>query len=389
MEEKLENWVILLDCTKSMSNEDFQPNRFQTALSGLKLFFENKYKAFQKIRASIIIFSTKVSIISEFTDDIPSLISLIRLISKKKFKKQYIPEGSSFIMDNALSKAIDILAQQIQNISGFKNCILLISDNDNIEISEKNQDKIMGLKISLNIITFSQEKKIIVENHHFKFQHFNTKQAFLDGMKNLASLDKKEKNKAQNFSELIEQKKKKHDFMEEIALSLRNPSSEELIKFKKKSNKIHCQICSSKISPIKKYSLYNTGRLCSHCGTPMHLHCAGLWALKSSEHKNLFRCPYCYSLLKIPVAILNGLNINTKKKESLVSKKLYVKMITIKPEKLKQKTQDCLKCFNPIRAPHSQNVFQCSNCKAYFHKKCLEEMYKIDKKCLNCGGLIV
>jgi len=387
MEENLENWVILLDSTKSMNNEDFQPNKFQTALSGLKIFIEGKNKTLKNVRVSLITYNKRVSVVSELTKDIPSIIELI---STKKFKKLNLMTGSSEILDIALNKAIDILARQIQIISGFRNSILLISDDCNLEISEKIQDRIRGLKISIDIITFSLEKNIINKENQMKAQHFTTKQEFLEEMKNLASSVKIEKNKAQNFSELIlEHRKKDHDFMEEIALKLRYPTHEELLKFKKKSSKMQCQICFDYISPIKKYSLYKTGRLCSHCGTPMHLHCAGTWALKSSEHKNLFRCPYCYTLLKIPGAILNGLTKKTKKEEGPDSKKRFVKMIVIEPEKLKQKNKDCLFCFKPIKGAPFQKTFQCSNCKAYFHKKCLEDMYKVDKKCLNCNGNIV
>jgi len=387
MEENLENWVILLDSTKSMNNEDFQPNRFQTALCGLKLFIEKKHAISQNVRVSLITYNKRVSVVSELTKDIPSIIELI---SSKKFKKQSLSSSSSDMLDNALNNAIDILARQIQIISGFRNSILIISDDCNLEISEKIQDRIMGLKISIYIIIFSLEKKIISKRNQMKAQHFTTKQEFLDEMKNIASSVKIEKNIAQNFSELIlEHKKKNHNFMEEIALKLRHPTHEELQKFKKKSSKMQCQICFSYISPIKNYSLYKTGRLCSHCGTPMHIHCAGTWALKSSEHKNLFRCPYCYTLLKIPGAILNGLNKKTYKEEGADSKKRFVKMIAIEPEKLKQKNKDCLFCFKPIKSVSFQKTFKCSNCKAYFHKKCLEDMYKVDKKCLNCEGNIV
>jgi len=387
VEENLENWVILLDSTKSMNNEDFQPNRFQTALNGLKLFIEEKYKTLLNVRVSLITYNKRVSVVSELTKDIPSIIELI---STKKFKKLNHLSSTSDMLDNALDNGIDILARQIQIISGFENSILIISDDCNLEISEKIQDKIMGLKISIYIFIFSLEKKIINKKNQMKAQHFTTKQEFLDEMKNLASSVKIEKNKTQNFSELmLDNRKKDHDFMEEIALKLRYPTHEELLKFKKKSSKMQCQICFSYISPIKKYSLYKTGRLCSHCGTPMHLHCAGTWALKSSELKNLFRCPYCYTLLKISGAILNGLNKKTNKEEGPDSKKRFVKMIVKEPEKLKQKNKDCLFCFKPIKGVSFQKTFQCSNCKAYYHKKCLEDMYKLDKKCLNCEGNIV
>nr|QEE16702.1 von Willebrand factor type A domain protein [Candidatus Prometheoarchaeum syntrophicum] len=387
MEENLENWIILLDCTKSMNREDFPPNRFQTALSGIKIFIEEKSKALKKVRISIITFNKKISVVSELTDDVDSTIELI---SNKKFKKMNLSSGSINMLDNALNEALEILGQQIQNISGFYNCILLISDTEDLNISEKTQKKIKGLQISINIITFSLEKNNANMYFPLKAQHFTTKQDLLNGMKELALLKKKEKNNAQHFSEImLEHGKKTRDFMEEIALKLRYPTLDELIKFNKKSRKINCQICFSKISPIKKYSLYKTGRLCPHCGTPMHLHCAGTWALKSSEHKGLFRCPYCYTLLKIPGAILNGLNKKSNKKEGSESKKQLVKMIVIGPEKLKQKYSDCLYCFKPIKNVSFQKTFQCSNCKAYFHKKCLEEMYKLDKKCLNCNGNIV
>jgi len=210
MEENLENWVILLDSTKSMNIEDFHPNRFQTALSGIKIFIEGKYKNLQKVRVSLITYNKRVTIVSELTEDIPSIIELI---STKKLKKLNILSSSSDMLDNALNNAIDILVRQIQIISGFKNSIMLISDDINLEISEKIKDRILGLKISIYIIIFSLEKKIISKKNQMKAQHFITKQEFLNEMKNLASSDKIEKNNAQTFSELILEHKKKHTIL--------------------------------------------------------------------------------------------------------------------------------------------------------------------------------
>ena len=77
MEENLENWVILLDSTKSMNNEDFQPNRFQTALSGLKIFIKEKSKTLKNVRVSLITYNKRTSVVSELTEDIPSIIELL------------------------------------------------------------------------------------------------------------------------------------------------------------------------------------------------------------------------------------------------------------------------------------------------------------------------
>ena len=99
MKENLENWVIVLDCTRSMSKEDFQTKRFQTVLNGLKIFIEEKNKTLQKIRVSLLVYSKKVSVVSELTDDIPFIINFL---SMKKFKKLCFPTGSTDILDNAL-----------------------------------------------------------------------------------------------------------------------------------------------------------------------------------------------------------------------------------------------------------------------------------------------
>ena len=385
-----QNWIILLNGSKSMDNKIFQSNKFKLAIMGIKTFIEEKYRILPGVKISFIIFNEKISVISELTDDIPSIL---KYISSRKFKTKYYPDGTSEKLDKALITAINLMAQQIQNISGFKNNIMLISDKqiDEIsKISQKTREIINGLKISLRQIILKSQINVFDNLSQKSVVVFSNRQDFLEGMKRLATPAIIRKDHTQKFSELIEEKKKNRDIMEEIAKDLRYPTLKELSRFKDKFDKIHCQICFSKKSPVNNYSLYKTGRFCPHCGTPMHLHCAALWALKSSEHKNLFRCPYCYTLLKISPIIIKGLKIKkNNNKKTKKGKQLYVKMILTKSEKDFEINRECFYCFKPMHNLEEQQIFQCSNCKAYYHQKCLEKMYKEDKKCLNCGGLIV
>ena len=79
MKENLENWVIVLDCTKSMNKEDFQTKEFQIELNGLKIFIEEKNKTLQKIKISLLVYSKKVYVVSELTDDIPFIINFLSM----------------------------------------------------------------------------------------------------------------------------------------------------------------------------------------------------------------------------------------------------------------------------------------------------------------------
>ena len=153
---------------------------------------------------------------------------------------------------------------------------------------------------------------------------------------------------------------------------------------------MRCQICFSKKSPIDHKHLKTTGRFCPLCGIPMHLSCAGMWTDKTEEGANLFRCPYCYTLLKIPMYILKGI----RSRKFLVSEedkeKFTVKMIRVKKIPPQMEDMDCAYCQRPIIDTNQvKKIYKCSHCNAFYHDDCLSKMYKKSKICECCGRKII
>ena len=120
----------------------------------------------------------------------------------------------------------------------------------------------------------------------------------------------------------------------------------------------------------------------------MHLSCAALWAKKTEYKKNVFRCPFCYFLLKIPSSVSKLIEEYEKKE-----KKIHIiedmdtntaKMELVPSDKVDEINASCSYCHNIFLGQYP--VYQCSHCGAYYHKPCLEKMFKEIHACRYCGN---
>ena len=186
-------------------------------------------------------------------------------------------------------------------------------------------------------------------------------------------------------------------YLAEIASPLRLPTVEEKTKLETEKTLGKCQVCFSVKCPsggIGGHDFTMCGRFCPNCNRPLHLHCAGLWSQKSGVGPNLFRCPACYTLLKLPPSIQKGLSIKEARK-SKTPPSINVKMIRHKGEGNEHSLEVCGFCYQPLVDPSTtpvpdadRKLFQCNQCGAIYHADCLEKMYKVNKSCQNCNGII-
>ena len=90
----------------------------------------------------------------------------------------------------------------------------------------------------------------------------------------------------------------------DIALPLRRPSVLDirLMMSSKERGQEKCQICHPVKAPITGADFFSEGRYCPSCERPMHLSCSAMWAKKTEYKEMVFRCPFCYFLLELPLS---------------------------------------------------------------------------------------
>ncbi len=390
MDQVVENWIILLDNTKSMGKTDFSPNRFNNAIKAIKLFIEKKTQFDPDAFMSLFIFSTNTVVLSGLSQNSKDLL---KQVSSKEFLKNHPPNGKSEEMFYAVKIAIETLKDRIQNIGSQFNRIFLLTDGDDEKVAVKIQsliEKMNTLNIRVDIIIFSnldhelsiEPYKKIANSTNGKLFLINTKKMLIEIISTFAQITNKQKGKI--YVDVKKDKIRKEKLLE-IAQNLRFWTEEEYEEVKKRSSTIKCQICFSRLSPINQISFFKTGRFCPNCDLALHLHCAGVWAKKTSEEKNLFRCPFCYTLLKLPKEILKGIEIKENNKSN------NVQMIRVPIDKLNKNYYECSYCFRNIDHINDpeKKVFYCNQCNAKYHAECLKIMYDEGKICKNCGGKII
>lgn len=103
---------------------------------------------------------------------------------------------------------------------------------------------------------------------------------------------------------------------------------------------LKCQICFQKECACKGViDFYTHGRKCPNCDKIMHLCCAGKWAENQNLKDNyigyptVFRCPFCFYLLKVPKAFVNFDDILAKLQEKWHEEEKKAETIRIEEEK--------------------------------------------------------
>lgn len=393
----VENLVILVDNTLSMGNKDFKPNHFQVALKGLEAFLAEKHKVDPHTFYALAICGEETSVLSKLSKDSQTFIDQI---SSRKFIKEHPPAGSSENLLFSLQFAADLLGKNLQNIGGQTSRILIISDGFSLQNNPTDLQELLkqtrGLNISIDLLLLSLTVLKPGDTPYSSllksggvFHHYSTKREFIQGMKLYAH----EAFIVKNQYDLPDPKEKsKKKLLVEMAQSLRRPTQAEFIDLKRQNCTIKCQICSSPKSPQNNMLFRVTGRFCPHCNTGLHLHCAGLWALNTKEAaSNLFRCPFCYTLLKLPIELIAGIQTQkiVQKTENGESQPMVVKMIRVKDLDLVE-NHECSFCFQELNFSNpASKYFRCSACMAYYHENCLKTMYKKGHICQNCRGKII
>ncbi len=387
---KIEDSVLLIDSSRSMLRADIKPSRLQVVMRAVKGFIESKSSIDPKDRISIITFGKLVKKIAPFSNEPEMLINALNRLEIS---------GKGRIFDG-IAYSLQMIIQEMRKIGGKIFRIIILSDNKVISkegklINMVNLLKGLGIIVDVYQLSLNRGKdyeslKQIAEATKGKFGHFATSKLFLSAVKELAS--KKDLGSGRDY--YSEKKKDLSPLLSEIALPMRRPnvfSVRSMIR-EEDDESLKCQICHSKKSPLTHSDFYTEGRYCPSCERAMHLSCATMWAQKSEKKRSIFRCPFCYFLLEIPKSsmkiIENKVELVKQKdqKASLIMTN-ETKMKLVPAKNMAVVYASCNYCNNIFTGEYK--VFQCENCKSYYHEPCLHEVYEQFKACRFCGYKIV
>ncbi len=386
---KLEDTILLLDTSRSMLRTDLKPNRLTIALLAAKNFIQTKFAIDPKDRISIVCFGKNSKKLISFSHDETLLI--------KNLKNVHV--SGKGVVHEAIALSLQIIVEEMRKLGGKVNRIFIISDNK-LKTDPARVEKLIkiskGLGVFIDIcqIGKSQETsqnilKKIAQLTNGEYGYFINEKAIINSGKSYAS--KKMIQQAPDFyTPHVEEKSP--PLVSEIALSLRRPSVME-IRFMMRNGgreQEKCQICHSIKAPTGS-DFYTEGRYCPNCDRGMHLSCALMWAQKSEHKENIFRCPYCYFLLRLPKSaskLMRGKEEETKK-IAIIDDEDYKKtrMVEIDEKDIHQIDESCTYCHNIFLGEYK--VFQCVKCGSYYHEPCLQKIFNEIKACRFCGAEIV
>jgi hypothetical protein len=372
-----------------MVRTDFKPRRIVVALETAKNFITKKFSIDPKDRIAILTFGKTIKKLAPFTNQEGRLFR-----SMKSSNFSISGQGN---LDEALSFGLQLLVEEMRKIGGKQSRILIISDGlKNIKNYQK-LEKIVNTANGLGVIidTFqlgltkdfrSNTLKRISKITNGEFGFFRNAQAALNAGKAFAS--KKDTMESTDYLS-SNSEDKSAPLLSAIALPLKrlNVLEIRLMMDNEGKEQARCQICHSIKAPLTNADFFTEGRFCPSCGAPMHLSCAALWARKTEYKNNIFRCPFCYFLLKLPPGVVKLVQEYERK-----SKKIHIiedieesttTMELVPLEETYEINASCSYCKNIFVGKYQ--VYQCEHCGAYYHEPCLEKMYEEIGACRYCG----
>ena len=385
---KIEDCVVLIDSSRSMLRKDFKPNRLFVALESAKNFINEKFTIDPKDRIAVLSIGATIKKLSSFTHEEEKLINSL--------KKIHVSGIGT--LDEGLAFSVQILVGEMRKIGGKTYRIFIVSDNK-LKLSNKIQkivDIAKGLGIYIDACQLGKTEdysqsilKKIVKLTGGKFGFFNNSKAILNAGRSFAS-----KKESKTTTDYFGPNKKNElaPLISDIALPLRRPSILDirLMMSSRERGQEKCQICHSVKSPLTGADFFSEGRYCPSCDRPMHLSCSAMWAKKSEYKEMVFRCPFCYFLLELPLSaskLVEDKPDNEPKIKLIDESGINTTRMKLIPEsQIDDIDVSCTFCHSIFLGDYK--AFQCEKCGAYYHEPCLNKMNDEIKACRNCGAQI-
>lgn len=386
---KLEDTILVLDTSRSMLRTDIKPNRLTVALRTAKNFIHSKFLIDPKDRISIVCFGKNSKKLISFSQNETLLMKNLKNI-------QVSGKG---VVHEAIALSLQIIVEDMRKLGGKVQRIFIISDNK-LKIDTNRLEKLIKISKGLGVFidtcqlgkpqdTNQNILKRVAQLTNGEYGYFTNEKAIINSGKSYSS-KKMIPQTPDYYSSQVEEKSP--PLVSEIALSLRRPTVMEVRLMMRDGGREQekCQICHSIKAPTGA-DFYSEGRFCPNCDRPMHLSCAAMWAEKSEHKENVFRCPFCFFLLKLPKSIsklMKSKGEDTKKITILESEDhKKTRMIQVHDDNISQINESCIYCHSIFLGKFK--VYQCEKCGSYYHEPCLQKIFNEIKSCRFCGAEIL
>ncbi len=282
-----EDVILIVDTGSSAYMEDLPPNRMAVIASAVNLFAEKRIEADKRDRYFLVEAGNQV--IEWFTDliDDPKQLA-VKLAALVNRPSMVGPEPK---LVEAFGKALERHIKTFKTV-GNKTLRIIIIGGGNIALAKENIAD-LAHKVAARIAVIVDTIKLGVEYppHAFRslseitkgtYHMVTTPEELYAAFQALSA--KKEVLKPKYVATEKEVPKQK-TFLEIIAADLVPVSAEK--------TGTKCQVCFS-VEPVADL------RQCPNCKNVLHLPCAGKWAENQNlGFPNVFRCPFCFFLLKV------------------------------------------------------------------------------------------
>lgn len=312
-----EDLVLIIENSPAFYSSDFTPNRFLKFIELMTEFVEERVKIDYRDRAFLIVFGDKVltpmndydvftqnllSLLHSSFDQIESHINIDVQTWALNFQKalQIGIQRCIFTFKQIRNKTLRLLIVVNQLPSGLPETYNA-SLRDTVERTAQRLDIIIdvihitGAKTA-SLFDIDNSYKILCDMTGGVYYQIQTANQMEEAFKELV---KKKKILLKSYVSNREYTTEKQ-FLEVIASEL-EPITDIL-----GDADLKCQICFKKDCVCDVLDHYQHLRRCPNCEKIIHNCCSGKWAEQQNSKSNfigfpnVFRCPYCFYLLKVP-----------------------------------------------------------------------------------------
>ncbi len=283
-----EDIIVILDTGSSAYMEDLAPNRMAVVASGVNLFADKRLEGDKRDRYFLIEAGNQV--IDWFTDFINDPKQLAVKIAALVIRPSMAGPEPKLI--EAFSKALERHIKTFKTVGNKTLRIIIIGGGNMAQAKENIAD--LARKVAARIGIYVDTIKLGGE---YSPHAFRTLSEITKGTYHMVTTPEELYAAFQALSAKKEVLKPKYvgapqdvpkqkTFLEIIAADLVPKSAEK--------TGTKCQICFNS-EPQSEL------RQCPNCKNVLHLPCAGKWAENQNlGFPNVFRCPFCFFLLKVP-----------------------------------------------------------------------------------------
>jgi len=356
-----EDLVLIIEHSAAFFLEDIAPNRFEIFIDLMKKFIENRNKIDYRDRYFLIHFNNGVFTPKEdFENFSQTLITDLRKNFDKTESVGYLDVqnwADSFIksLQKGIQKCISTfkaIRNKTLRIIFFLNQLPSVSASFNTKIEQVIERTAQKLDIIIDLVHIIGTKSISIFDSTDLYKNI----ARMTGGKYFQIKNSTE------FREVIEVISKKKKVLLKQYISTREYTEEkqflEIIASDMEKitdiiddTELKCQICFQKGCSCDIIDDYQHIRRCPNCKKVLHLCCSGKWAEQQNSKSNfigfpnVFRCPFCFYLLKVPREFVNFDLILSKLQEKWLKQKETEEREKKEEEKKEQVVQEFVEEF--------------------------------------------